>query len=354
MKIGLYLPNWIGDAVMCTPAIRHIKSCMPQAELVGIGLPAVLSTLEENPHLDRTITRDFKGDNREHKGTVLLNRLKESQLDAIVLFTNSFRTAWQAYFTGAKKRIGFDRDYRKLLLTNAVPCPQKKTPHPVIDDYLKLAEAFCGLYEKSIERNRRMELFVNEAEEQQFLDDFRDQFSAYPEDRPYVVLNSSGAFGGAKHWPIKHFAKLAQKIVDQFGHNVFVLCGPSEKKIAEQIVHSARRDEVQAPTIKSPSIGLSKAIIKHARLLTTTDSGPRHFGAAFGVPVVTLFGPTHIAWSETFAENQVHLQHKVSCGPCQKRECPLKHHDCMEHLSVDMVFSAVTNLLHRTADKKAA
>ena len=73
----------------------------------------------------------------------------------------------------------------------------------------------------------------------------------------------------------------------------------------------------------------------------TTDSGPRHFAAAFDVPVITLFGPTHIAWSETHYARAVHLQHRVDCGPCQQRVCPLGHHRCMRELGVDEVYRAV-------------
>ena len=54
----------------------------------------------------------------------------------------------------------------------------------------------------------------------------------------------------------------------------------------------------------------------------TTDSGPRHFAAAFDVPVVTLFGPTHIAWTRTYHPHALHLHHPVPCGPCQKPSAP--------------------------------
>ena len=96
-----------------------------------------------------------------------------------------------------------------------------------------------------------------------------------------------------------------------------------------------------------PGIGLTKAAVKNSDLLITTDSGPRHFAAPFDVPVVTLFGPTHIAWSETFYPNSIHLQLDVDCGPCQKRVCPLQHHRCMTELSPERVFAAAQSLLDR-------
>ena len=86
------------------------------------------------------------------------------------------------------------------------------------------------------------------------------------------------------------------------------------------------------------------ACVRRADLLVTTDSGPRHFAAAFGTPVVTLFGPTHIAWTETYYPKAVHLQKQVECGPCQQRVCPLDHR-CMTRVSTDRVVKQAMSLL---------
>jgi heptosyltransferase-2 len=88
--------------------------------------------------------------------------------------------------------------------------------------------------------------------------------------------------------------------------------------------------------------------------MVTTDSGPRHFAAAFDVPVVTLFGPTHIAWSETHFARAEHVQLAVDCGPCQQRECPLGHHKCMRELSVDQVFATASRLWSRHSARRDA
>jgi heptosyltransferase-2 len=71
------------------------------------------------------------------------------------------------------------------------------------------------------------------------------------------------------------------------------------------------------------------------------------------VPTVALFGPTHIEWTDTHFERELHVQHKVPCGPCQQRECPLGHHQCMNDLGVDRVFDACARLL-RGGVRKAA
>src|SRR5438270_334885 len=141
-------------------------------------------------------------------------------------------------------------------------------------------------------------------------------------------------FWAAKHWPVEHFARLARMLA-QRGCGVVVLCGPGEREIARRIADDSRSPHA-FPLGDGPlSLGLTKAVVRRLDLLVTTDSGPRHFAAAFDRPVVTLFGPTYIAWTETYFAKAVHLQKQVPCGPCQQRVCPLGHHQCMRDLGVN-------------------
>jgi heptosyltransferase-2 len=166
--------------------------------------------------------------------------------------------------------------------------------------------------------------------------------------REVICLNPGAAFGSAKYWPAEHFAALARSLVEQRDSGILVLCGPGERDLARQIVELARGKNLSSPVhslADEPlSLGLTKACVRRADLLITTDSGPRHFAAAFGRPVVTLFGPTHIAWTETYYPKAIHLQKKVDCGPCQRRVCPLDHR-CMTGLHPAEVFAAATTLL---------
>jgi heptosyltransferase-2 len=169
----------------------------------------------------------------------------------------------------------------------------------------------------------------------------------YPE---VVCLNPGAAFGSAKHWPADYFATLARDLAVRRGSGVLVLCGPAEVGLCREIVSLARHPAVHALADLatgevSLSLGLTKACVRRADLLVSTDSGPRHFAAAFDRPVVTLFGPTHIGWTETYHPRAVHLQKEVDCGPCQRRVCPLDHR-CMKRLLPAEVYAAAEGLLH--------
>jgi heptosyltransferase-2 len=120
--------------------------------------------------------------------------------------------------------------------------------------------------------------------------------------------------------------------------------------MAQEIATLSARPGVHSLAAETLSLGLTKAVVRRSTLLVTTDSGPRHFAAAFDRPVVTLFGPTHIAWTETYFPRAKHLQEAVPCGPCQKRLCTTDH-ACMQLLTPENVFAAVGELLSRSGTR---
>jgi heptosyltransferase-2 len=192
-----------------------------------------------------------------------------------------------------------------------------------------------------------MRLFTTDNDERAASELWR-RFQLDQADR-VVVLNPGAAFGAAKHWPAEHFAELANRLADD-GAAILVLCGPAERDIARRIAASATRPGIHTLADENLSLGLTKACIRRADLLVTTDSGPRHFAAAFDRPVVTLFGPTHIAWTETYHAKAIHLQRKVDCGPCQLRACPLDHR-CMTQLLPADVYGVAGRLLAEFGDR---
>lgn len=349
MKLAIFLPNWIGDVVMATPTLRAVRDQFPSAEIIGVMRPYVSDVLAGTGLLDRTVFYNPRGKDPAQRDLALVRSLRSEHLDTVLLLPNSFRTGMLAWLSGARRRVGFARDLRGWLLTDGVTPKSKATPHPVMDEYLRLAERLGCTH-----LTRQTELAVS-SEDQERLDQFwsgrwvvtdrRWKEASGAQPPRYVCLNTGGAFGAAKNWPREYFADLARRIARDLDLPVLIVCGPSERDDARWIAGEANHPSVFSLADVPLSIGLTKAAIRGAELLVTTDSGPRHFAAPFGTPVVALFGPTHIAWSETFYDRAEHLQLKLDCGPCQQRECPLKHHRCMRDMSVERVFAAVQRQL---------
>jgi heptosyltransferase II len=355
MNLGIFLPNWIGDVVMATPTLRALRGHYgSQARIVGIMRPYVSEVLVGTPWLDDRLFFDPRSKNRELNGWRFARRLRRERFDAVILLTNSLRTGFWAWTSGARQRVGYARDVRSAFLTHKLYAPRaggEYVPQPTLDAYLQIAYAL-GCPKES----PRMELATTEADEQAAEKVW--QTLEIPTDKPVVLLNSGAAFGASKLWPTEYFAALARRIAVDWGHTVLAICGPRERDIVRQITTLADHPNVLSLADARLGndyplpIGLSKACVRRATLMVTTDSGPRHFAPAFGVPVITLFGPTHISLSETHFAKAVHLQHKVPCGPCMQQVCPLGHHQCMRDLTVDDVYRAVQSQL--TAIERAS
>ncbi|QDU81216.1 ADP-heptose--LPS heptosyltransferase 2 [Polystyrenella longa] len=338
MKIALFLPNWIGDAVMATPAIRAIREHYLDAEIFGIMRPYVGQVLEGLDLVDRTLLYSPRTRNPELKAWNLSQELRSEKIDIAVLFPNSLRTAAMAWLSGASRRVGFSRDLRGWLLTDRLQPLSRKVPNPVVDEYLRLAEHLgCT------QLTRQTELAVTSADEDAIEMFWRKQGSVL-HNKGTICINSGGAFGAAKDWPKEYFAELARKLAVEQNKTILVLCGPSEVDNAREIVRQADHPQVITLAGEKLSLGLTKAAIRESELLITTDSGPRHFAQPFNVPVVSLYGPTHIAWSDTYYDKGINLQKEVDCGPCQKRDCPLGHHRCMTGMKVETVYQTVVSL----------
>jgi len=349
VKTVVFCPNWIGDAVMATPALRARRKLHPDGRLVGVMKPAIAATLAGNPWFDDAILCDPKAARREDRGWNVIGRLRREKFDVGILLTNSLRSAMMAFFGGIRRRVGYAREARALFLTDRLQPLRRHgrfTPTPIIDYYLALAYRLGAPPE-----SYRMELFVDETSRRQ-ADDLWRNFGFTAEDR-VAVLNPGAAFGPAKKWPLLNFSELARRLADD-GVKSLVICGPQEREHARFIVDGVGRPRAVKSLADEPvSLGLSKAIIERAALLVTTDSGPRHFAPAFGVPVVALFGPTHQEWTTTYYPLETALQKKLPCGPCQQRICPLGHHRCMTELTVNEAYAACRALLDASARKAA-
>jgi heptosyltransferase-2 len=327
---------------MATPVLRAMRNLFgPDSRIVGIMRPYLHEVLGGTDWLSEQWFFHPKSKRAEERRPALIGRLREERFDLAVLMPNSLSSAILAWRGGAKRRVGYVRYGRGVLLTDRLYPPRhngRRVDEPMVDYYLRLAEA-VGCPAES----RRLELRTTKADEVSADGVWRNL--GLRDDGRLITLNSSGAYGGAKLWPVEHFGLLARRVVEELHHDVLVMCGPNERVIARDIVRHSGSDRVFSMADQAIGIGASKACIARSRLMVSTDSGPRHMAAALGKPVVTLFGPMLPVWSENPTQRAANLCLELDCIGCHKRVCPLGHHRCMRDLSVDMVYHEMVRLL---------
>ena len=144
MKIAVFCPNWVGDMVMATPALRGIRRHFSMAEVVAVVRPYVAEVLDGLDLVDRVLLHDpsrsgrfTAAESEAAWGWQFAWRLRRERFDLALVLPNSFRSAFWAWMSGAKRRVGFERDRRGWLLTDSLLPRPRRIPHPVIDEYLR-------------------------------------------------------------------------------------------------------------------------------------------------------------------------------------------------------------------------
>ncbi len=329
-------PNWVGDAVMAVPAIEALRDAFPAARLAVLAVPWVADVFRFVPAVDEVLRFERKGRHRGLRGTERLAReLRALHLDLAVTFPRSTSGAWLAWRSGARERLGYLGAAPRAWLTRAVRFPGKGRPgHHELELHLELVR------DLGIAAPVRAPRLVVPAE----LAARRDEVlgASGLRGRDYLAVSPGAAFGGAKRWTPGGFAAVCDRAFEERGLESVLLGGPGERPIARQVASAARR----APVDLAGRVGLADAlaIIAGARALLTNDSGLMHAGAAFGVPVVAVFGPTDWIATGPVGERARVVREPVACAPCFLRDCPIDHR-CMERVEPARVWAAVQELL---------
>jgi heptosyltransferase II len=349
-KILVVQPNWVGDAVMATPTLRAIRNLFPEAHIAYMMKRYVKPLYTGLPWVDQLITyRSGKTTKKAGKGLFdLARRLRGAKFDLAILLPNSFQAALVCKMANIPRIVGYERDGRGFLLSDKL-LPRKEkgkfVPTPIVKYYMGLAH-----YLGSQERDLTLKLFVTDSERREACDVLERAALSRDLERPaaagkapLIILNPGAQFGVAKCWLPEYFAALADRLIDELGATILISGAPRERRIIETISRSMRHAPIDLLS-KGSSLGALKEIIRRCDLLITNDTGPRHIAAAFDVPVITLFGPTHPEWTEIYFAKEKKLAVKVFCGPCQKKICPLDHR-CMTRLTPAMVYDATLSFL---------
>lgn len=339
IKILVWLPSPMGDAILCTPALRAIREKFKSSEISFLANTTIRNILSPCDFNDRWVEY-------ENKNPFSISRkLKEKKFTHAVLFKNSFASALAVYLAKIPSRIGYAREQRGFFLTQKL-FPKtisngKFKPLSMVDYYLALASKLGANTS-----NKNLELSIDEIETKALQARLPGVFQT---EGPLVILVPGGAFGPSKCWPAERFAETANSLISDSKATVVISVSghPEEQKIAKEICSSIKADKKKLINLAdSPlNLGQLKALFSLADLVITNDTGPRHIAIALGCKVVTLFGPNDPIWTDTKYENEIQITGNVTCSPCQKPECKMPERICMESISVGLVLDAANRLL---------
>lgn len=357
--------NWLGDAVMSTPALLHLREHFPEAHITLLTPGKLCDLWQHHPAVNEALPLSA-GESAFAVG----RKLRAKNFDLALVLPNSPRSALEVWLAGIPRRIGYARPWRNWFLTQAVATrpeavrKQKRSlgeirnltnpalthhasriTHPAsahqLHEYLHLASALGA-------RADLLPPHLVVASEE--IEAVRSKFGLSEATAPILGLNPGAEYGPAKRWPVERFIAAAREIQQRTDCVWLILGGKKDADLAArvevEVTHHASRITPKNLAGQT-SLRELMALLKLSRVLLTNDTGPMHVAAALGTPVVVPFGSTSPELTGPGLPGDPRhrlLKSDAPCSPCFLRECPIDFR-CMNSIRVERVVQAVLDAL---------
>jgi heptosyltransferase-2 len=340
-KILVRSTNWIGDAVMTTPAVRTIRENFPESEITILVHPWVADVFRYSPRIDRIFVYEKKGRHKGLRGLLqLAGELRQERYDCAILLQNAFEAALLAKMAGIPVRGGYTTDGRGLLLTHGVRKEPELVRKHEVNYYQRMVR---GLGLKTAPNE--LELFIPGVQ----IDSARARLQGLAGREsgsgPLVGINPGAAFGPAKRWPAERYAELADLLLHRAGGRILLFGGEADRTATSEIVGRVSQPDRVVDLAGRTSLIEAMALIGECDVFITNDSGLMHVAAGLHTPLVAIFGSTDHVRTGPYSNNAVVIRKPLPCSPCRKPTCPEKHFRCMRLIDSQEVYTAVIRLL---------
>jgi lipopolysaccharide heptosyltransferase I len=345
MKILVIKPSSLGDIIHSLPFLKALKDNFRDAHIEWVISKNFKDILEGNPLINKLIV--FDKDSWKKPGNLLktikemkalVKTLKLEHYDLVVDLQGLLRSGLITFFASSPLKVGFKqaREGSRFFYNRKIPV---NSDLHAVDKCLKIAKAIRK--EQSTEHRAQntekieFPLYIyKEAKE-----NVRKLLGGLKE-KEYVVIVPSARWE-TKRWPAGNFSRLISKLPVQC-----VIAGSSaDKNVAQKVIDSSESSIINL--CGRTNLKELIALIAGAKVVVSNDSGPMHIGAALGVPVIALFGPTDPVKTGPYGwqgnKNLKVIRTPIPCSPCFKRKC--KDPLCMRGISVDTVLEEIREYL---------
>lgn len=341
-NIIVRMPNWIGDLVMATPILSDLRKAFPDARLTAMCRAPICELLKEDPEIDELFCfSKASGFGRRAERRNIIEKLRTAKYDLGILLTHSFSSAWWFWLGKVNKRLGYECNGRKFLLTHSLPLPENIQHQHLVITYKMLLGPLGIPISTTPPR-----IYLNAKE----LSDARSllQQQGVPDGALLVGINPGATYGSAKCWLPNRFREVTEQLLSDKDLYIVYFGDLATVSLVKEICQGLSSRVVNLAGITSLR-GLAAAIA-HCDVLLTNDSGPMHIADAVGTPIVALFGSTNDVVTGPYHKGTIIHKH-VECSPCYQRTCPTDFR-CMKKIESHEVLEALLNILNAKRKQK--
>lgn len=324
MKFLVLRFSSIGDIVLTTPVVRHLKQ-VEGAEVHFVTKVGFKAVIQNNPDIDKCFYLEDDFD-------TLIDTLKNENYDVIIDLHRNLRTK-KIKLALRKPSRSFDKLNMEKWLHVNFKISRFPNTH-IVDRYLKTIE---GYYSNNDLQG--LDYFTSPSD-----DGITEKLPLEARQKGYVAL-VIGAMHFTKQIPHNKVIEMAKAMALP----VVLMGGPNEKGKAQAII-----DEVQDPKVISMvgkcSLNESAVLIRESKAVITSDTGLMHIAAAYHKHVFSVWGSTIPEYGMyPYLPNEDEKQHiyevkNLKCRSCSKighQACPKKHFHCMEKIDFQKLIDEV-------------
>ncbi|MDQ3235592.1 MAG: glycosyltransferase family 9 protein [Pseudobdellovibrionaceae bacterium] len=285
----------LGDILLTTPSFREMKRAWPDAKITFLSHPMGRLIVDDNPYVHRHITYDPKGGWRQD--WKLIQELRAARYDLVLDFMYNPRSALYARATGAPRRLAFP-SRRSFFFTEIVPQGDRI-------EYI-VREKFRYLQHLGIQPvSPQLDLPWGESHTGPLLQLLQEapDFS----QAPLRVAISPTHRRAERQWPVERYARIADRLHQEWGASVLWLWGPGEEEFVRQAMAFCEQPMRLAPKTSFRELA---SLIANCDLFLGNSNGPSHVTVAVDTPSLQLHGPTYAAtWCPMTDRHQARQAH---------------------------------------------
>lgn len=313
MRIIVNALSGIGDAVMFSPALKVLKSHIPDAEIeMMVMFKAVQHIYENNPHIRRVHFIDFLNQGAL-KSLSEVRALRRNNYDASINVYPSNRREYNVVnrLLGAKKRIAaayIHSSSAYLEFLNNLKSQEIKNKHNVLENLELVKLLVPSANEDELGPYEIILLNEHKAAANQIIE------SAGLSGKMLIGFHAGSATFKRhinKRWAFEKFADLAKQLGSAF--NAKILLFGTEADVNNKIAEIAK-DAVMIP--QESNIMNSIALIEKCKLFVSNDAALMHIASAMQVPTVAIFGYTNYKELHPWKSKYTVVRKELDCSPC--------------------------------------
>lgn len=335
----------LGDVVLTTAATSLLRRAYPSAKITMMVKSVVKDAFIGSPVIDDVLVLEY----RSHENSLgvmlrMVRTIKKRKFDLAVFYDRKLRSALLAFFACIPERVGPSRVFEdkpssaNQFYTKIVPITHDLERTLQMETYMAIVRGATG------QQGTACPVIApptadDEASAERLL-------AELPKAERVIALCVKGTFP-LKTWPKEYFGETVRALARRYDAAFFVVGADGDRAYSEEVIADIASVRV-LNFCGDTTLGALAALLSHADLFLTVDTGAAHIAATTGVPMVVVYGCTSPARWHPASANAVVLTSNEPCCPCHYAAdaCPYAPKpNCLWHVTPEQAIAECEKFL---------